>query len=164
MLSDDDWGLLWANGSLLSMVIYGFKQAAIGNEVSFIVPTYYFCWWDEVECIASGVNWDSWGSLVPVLRWRLINGSVVFQRQCLKWWNRLASALFVKKRPEVLPILEFFWWCTVSGWLLARNTCFSAEAGCSQHPGSLRQRTFNHVSWRSIGMTGMDDYLRRYMG
>ena len=124
--------------------------------------------------------WDSWGSLVPVLRWCLFNGSVVFRRQCLKWWICLvpsppsvvrmcyteeASALFVMmKRPEVLPILEFFWWYAVSGWLLARNTCFSAEAGCSQHPGSLRRRTFSHVSWRSIRMTGVHDYFETVHG
>ena len=38
------------------MVIYGFKQAAIGNEVSLIVPTIAFA--DEMrwECIASGVT------------------------------------------------------------------------------------------------------------
>ena len=39
------------------MVIYGFKQAAIGNEVSLIVPTYLLLLMEDEEgCIASGVT------------------------------------------------------------------------------------------------------------
>ena len=68
-----------------------------------------------------------------------------------------AFSIVRDEKSRSVAILEFFWWCTVSGWLLARNICFSAEAGCSQHPGSLRRRAFSYLFWRSIGMTGMDD-------
>ena len=104
------------------MVIYGFKQAAIGNEVSFIVPTIAFADRRDGNALLLAllrflgksstcfeVASDQWKCGIPAsmsgsghvlcLDHRLWRGCVLLKR---------LSALFVMKSPEVLPFWNSF--------------------------------------------------------